>query len=65
MGKHKQTTVGPTEALPANPTDETHLHKIKRSTIWFCGGGGLAVYVESEYLFPIYIYFDPASEQPI
>ena len=39
--------------------------------IWFCGGGGgdLAVYVESEYLFPIIygdnIYFRPTSEQTI
>ena len=31
-------------------------NKIKRTTIWFCrgGGGSLAVYVESEYLFPIF-----------
>ena len=32
-------------------------NKIKRTTILFCGGGehmGLAVYVETEYLFPIF-----------
>ena len=29
-------------------------NKIKRTTILFCGEGGLADYVESEYLFWIY-----------
>ena len=46
----------PRKTPQANPTDETHIYnKIKRTTIWFCGGGwGVAVYVESEYLFPIF-----------
>ena len=112
MCKHRQTTFGPTEALPvlcivlhqiakynnnhpftqdqqwilnmvwkplkayspstprktpqANPTDETHLqHLILRGR----GGGDLAVYVGSEYLFQIIygdnIYFRPTSEQTI
>ena len=29
------------------------------------GGGGVAVYVESEYLFPIFIYFHPTSAKTI
>ena len=31
----------PRKTPQANPTDETHVYnKIKRTTIWFCGGGG-------------------------
>ena len=55
----KDQEINPRQPEPPPPPKRIlqtkHIYnKIKRTTIWFCGGGGwgLAVYVESEYLFP-------------